>query len=47
MFFFKNRVENETGRLVPDLFWFFKKALFKVNASALQQSFNQFRESST
>ena len=25
--FFKNRAENEAGRLVPDLFLFFKKAL--------------------
>ena len=24
--FFKNYVENETGRLIPDLFLFFKKA---------------------
>ena len=26
IFFFKNYVENGTGRLVPDLFLFFKKA---------------------
>ena len=25
-FFFKNYAENEAGRLVPDLFLFFKKA---------------------
>ena len=27
--FFKNHVENETGRRVPDLFLFFKKAYMK------------------
>ena len=26
IFFFKNYAENETGRLVPDLFLFFQKA---------------------
>ena len=26
IFFFKNYAENETGRLVPDLFLFFEKA---------------------
>ena len=26
IFFFKNYAENEAGRLVPDLFLFFKKA---------------------
>ena len=26
-FFFENHVENESGRLVPDLFLFLKKAL--------------------
>ena len=34
-FFFKNLVENETGRLAPDLFLFFKKALYEVKASGL------------
>ena len=24
-FYFKNHAENEAGRLVPGLFWFFKK----------------------
>ena len=43
MFFFKNHAENEAVRLVPDLFLFFKKALFEVNASALQLSFIQLR----
>ena len=27
LFFFKNHEENEEGRLLPDLFLFFKKAL--------------------
>ena len=43
MFFFENHAENEPGRLVPDLFLFFKKALYEVNASSLQLSFNQFQ----
>ena len=29
----KNHVENETRKLVPDLFLFFKKALYNVKAS--------------
>ena len=33
--FFKNHGENEAGRLVPDFFLFFKKALYKVKASCL------------
>ena len=43
IFFFKNDTENKAGRLVPDLFLFFKKALYQVNASGLQLSLNQFR----
>ena len=43
IFFFENHTENEAGRLVSDLFLFFKKALYEVNASGLQLSFNQFR----
>ena len=31
IFFFKNHAENETGRLVPELFLFFKKALWIKN----------------
>ena len=31
MFFFKNHTENEAGRLVPDQFLFFKKALYEAN----------------
>ena len=29
--FFKDYAANEVGRLVPDLFLFFKKALYVVN----------------
>ena len=43
MFFFKNYAENEAGRLVPDLFLFFKYALYDVKASGLPLSFNIFR----
>ena len=43
IFFFKNHGENEAGRLVPDFFLFFKKALYKVKASRLQLNFNIFR----
>ena len=38
----KNDTENEAGRLVPDLFLFFKRALFKVKASGQQSSFSIF-----
>ena len=41
--FLKNHAENEAGRLVPDLFLFFKKALYEVKARDLQLSFNHFR----
>ena len=40
MFFFKTYAENEAERLVPDLFLFFKKALYEVKLSGLQFSFN-------
>ena len=40
--FFKNHAENKAGRLVPDHFLFFKKALYEVKASGLQLSFNMF-----
>ena len=43
MFFFKNHAANEAGRLVPDLFLFFEKAIYEVKASDLQLSFNIFR----
>ena len=36
----KNYSENEAGRLIPDLFLLFQKALYEVNASGLQLSFN-------
>ena len=28
IFFFKNHAENRTGKLIPDRFLFFKKALY-------------------
>ena len=43
----KNHAKNEAGRLVPDLFLFFKKTLYEVKASDLELSFNIFRSSST
>ena len=42
MFFFKNHAENEAGRLAPDFFLFFKKALNEVKASGLQLSSTYF-----
>ena len=36
--FFKNHAENEA--VVPDLFLFFKKALYEVKASGLQLRVN-------
>ena len=38
--FVKYHAENEAGRLVPELFLFFKKVLFEVKASDLQLGFN-------
>ena len=35
----QNHAENEAGRLVPDLFLLFKKALYKVKQSGLQLGF--------
>ena len=43
MFLFKNHAQNEEVRLVPDLFLFFKKALYQVKASRLQLGSNIFR----
>ena len=40
IFFFKKHAENEAERLVPDLPLFFRKALYEVEASVLQLSFN-------
>ena len=42
MFHFKNHAENEAGGLAPDLFLFFRKALFDVKASGLHLSFDIF-----
>ena len=42
-FFFQSHAENEAGRLVLDLFLFFKKTLYEVKASGLRLSFNIFR----
>ena len=36
IFFFNNHAENEVQRLVPDLFLFFKKALYEEKANGLQ-----------
>ena len=40
--FFKNHAEKEAGRLVPNLFLFFKKALYEEKRSGLQFSVNIF-----
>ena len=42
IFFFKNHEEKEAGRLVPDLFLFFKKSLNEGKASDQYLSFNIF-----
>ena len=42
IFFFKNHDENDPGKLVPDLFLFFKKALYELKASSSQLNFNIF-----
>ena len=41
--FLQKLCRNEAGRLVPDLFLFFKYALYEVKASDLQLNFNIFR----
>ena len=38
--FFINYAEDKVKRLVPDLFCFFKKALYEVKAGGLQFSLN-------
>ena len=43
MLLFKNHVENVTERLVPDIFLFFKKALYKVKGTGLHLTINTFR----
>ena len=40
--FLLKHTENETRRLIPDLFLFFKKALYKVKASSQHLSCNIF-----
>ena len=42
-FFFKNFVKNEAKRVLPDLFLFFKKALYELSARSLQLSFIIFQ----
>ena len=42
IFFLNNHAENDAGRLVPDLFFIFEKALDEAKASDLQLSFNIF-----
>ena len=42
IFFFKYHPKNEAGRLVPDFFLFFKKALYKMKASGLHLDFKIF-----
>ena len=42
IFFFKNYGDNQAGRLVPDRFLVFKKALYEVKPSGLQLSLLTF-----
>ena len=42
MFLFETHAQNEVGRLVSDLFFFFKKVLYEVKASGLKLSDNIF-----
>ena len=42
IFFFINHLEHEPGKLAPDLFLFFKIALYEVKVSGLQLRFNTF-----
>ena len=42
-FLVKSYAENEAGKLVPDCFLFFKKALYYVKASGLKLDFTVFR----
>ena len=43
IFFFKNHAGNEAERLVPDLFLFLKKDLYKVRENGLQLGFTIFQ----
>ena len=47
VFFFKKHARNKAGRLVSDLFLFFRKALNEVKTSDLHLSFNIFLFPST
>ena len=38
-----NFADNEAGRLIPDPFSLFKKALYEAKVSGLQVKFNIFR----
>ena len=40
---FKHHAEKEAGKLVPDHFLVFKKALYEVKTNSMQLSFNHFR----
>ena len=40
--FFENHAINDSGRLVPDQYLFFKKPLYEVKASDLQLNFKIF-----
>ena len=35
MFFFRNHAEYKAGKLIPDFFLFFKKALYEEKASRM------------
>ena len=41
-FFIFLYAENEAGQLVPDIFLFYKKALYKIKLSGQHLSFNVF-----
>ena len=41
-YFFKSYAGNDAGRLVPDLFLYFKNALYKVKTNGHDLSFNIF-----
>ena len=45
--FFKSYPEDQAGKIVPDLFLFFKKVQYELKAGGLQLSFNIFQQTST
>ena len=47
LLFFKNHAQNEAGRLVPDLFLSFKKALCEVKAIGQNLSFDMLLQTLT